>query len=457
MTVKTKNPEVFMDIKVGEERLGRVVIELFADVVPRTAENFRALCTGEKGIGQKSKKLLCYKGAPFHRVIKDFMIQGGDFTKGNGTGGESIYGGKFADESFEKKHTKAGLLSMANAGPNTNGSQFFITCAATPWLDNKHVVFGQVTEGMKLLRQVEALQVGVNDKPLFSVSIMECGDMAVLREIEKNINDEDLFDSDDDAEEEEIDISNVVVPAAGKDGVKPDTSRRPRKRKREEQLEEEQKELLTQDVTMMTARERKLFEIRLKLNAASKRTRRATLNEHKSGNKSKKDIAREKRKKYLEKRELKCKELKNAHRDPNCPELYESAAIAKRKRDKKGAAAPFGWDVFNTDTLYRAYEKRINSIKLKGSVRDPTKLADANELDYGGDGAVDPDAIQDMMDEIEQVKKRRQKFQRRRTRYDDEQPSWINHRNEVFNRKVERAYGKYTQTIRANLERGTAL
>jgi len=454
--MKTKNPEVFLDIQVGDERLGRVVIELFANVVPRTAENFRALCTGEKGFGQKSKKPLCYKGSPFHRVIKDFMIQGGDFTKGNGTGGESIYGGKFEDENFEVKHTRAGLLSMANAGPDSNGSQFFITCAATPWLDNKHVVFGQVIEGMKLVRQVEALVVGVNDKPLFPASIMECGDMAVLREIEKKINEEDLFNSDEDVEEEEIDISNVVVPKTDEE-IRPDTAGKRRKRKREEQLDAEQEELLKQDVTHMTARERKLFEIRLKLNAACKRTRRATLDEHKAGNKSKKDIAREKRKKYLEKRDLKSKKLRNAHRDPKCPELYESAAIAKRKRDKKGDAAPFGWDVFNTDTLYRAYEKRINAIEHKGSVRDPTKLADANELNYGGDNSVDPDAIQDMMDEIEQVKQRRQKFQRRRTRYDDEQPTWINHRNEVFNRKVERAYGKYTQTIRANLERGTAL
>ncbi|KAI3976435.1 hypothetical protein MKX01_008293 [Papaver californicum] len=169
------NPKVFFDMTVGGSPAGRIVMELFADCVPRTAENFRALCTGEKGTG-KSGKPLHYKGSGFHRVIPGFMCQGGDFTAGNGTGGESIYGAKFADENFQKKHTGPGILSMANAGPGTNGSQFFICTEKTAWLDGKHVVFGQVVEGMDVVRAIEKVgsQSGKCAKP---VVVANCGQL----------------------------------------------------------------------------------------------------------------------------------------------------------------------------------------------------------------------------------------------------------------------------------------
>ena len=167
------NPSVYFDITIGDEPAGRIVFELFADSVPKTAENFRALCTGEKGVG-KSGKPLHYKGSRFHRIIKQFMCQGGDFTRGNGTGGESIYGAKFEDENFEHKHTSPGLLSMANAGPGTNGSQFFITTVLTPWLDGKHVVFGKVTDGMDVVEAMEAVGSSSGNTSK-DVVIADCG------------------------------------------------------------------------------------------------------------------------------------------------------------------------------------------------------------------------------------------------------------------------------------------
>eukprot|EP00268_Persea_americana_P046305 TRINITY_DN476_c0_g1_i5.p1 TRINITY_DN476_c0_g1~~TRINITY_DN476_c0_g1_i5.p1 ORF type:complete len:454 (-),score=121.24 TRINITY_DN476_c0_g1_i5:1626-2987(-) len=173
---KKKNPMVFLDVSIDGSSPERMIFELFNDIVPKTAENFRALCTGEKGTGSATGKPLHYKGSIFHRIIKGFMAQGGDFSRRDGTGGESIYGGKFADENFKLHHDGAGLLSMANAGPDTNGSQFFITFKAVHHLDGKHVVFGKLVKGHDTLKKIERVDTH-QTKPVVPVKIVSCGEL----------------------------------------------------------------------------------------------------------------------------------------------------------------------------------------------------------------------------------------------------------------------------------------
>jgi peptidyl-prolyl isomerase F (cyclophilin D) len=166
---KPKLPRCFFDVTANGKPLGKIIIELRSDVTPKTAENFRALCTGEKGFG--------FKGCPFHRIIPDFMCQGGDITQQNGYGGKSIYGPTFPDENFKLKHTGPGTLSMANSGPNTNGSQFFLTLVATPHLDGKHVVFGSVVEGMDVVKKMETYGSSPSGATSAKIVIANCGQL----------------------------------------------------------------------------------------------------------------------------------------------------------------------------------------------------------------------------------------------------------------------------------------
>ncbi|KAG7390186.1 hypothetical protein PHYPSEUDO_008640 [Phytophthora pseudosyringae] len=186
-----KEVRVYLDVSIGGSRAGRLVFRLYSGV-PKTTENFRSLCTGERGLGRSTGKPLHYKKVPFHRIVKGFMLQGGDFSNRDGTGGESIYGAKFADESFRYRHTRAGLLSMANAGKDTNGSQFFITTVPTPHLDGKHVVFGELEKGMDVVRKMEDVETVANNKPapMQAVVIEDCGEVGGAGDSESSSDDD---------------------------------------------------------------------------------------------------------------------------------------------------------------------------------------------------------------------------------------------------------------------------
>jgi len=244
------NPKVFFEITIGKRNLGRMVFELFADITPRTAENFRCLCTGESGVGASGKKLH-YKNSIFHRVISGFMAQGGDFTKSDGTGGESIYGERFADENFIRKHLGPGVLSMANAGRNTNGSQFFITFRTATHLNGKHVVFGKLVEGLEVLRAMERVPTDSEDRPFDDVIISDCGE---IKEDEKdNKNKKSIKKKNKETiegeEEEELQENYNVIPREiiGSDFMEkpPETKTSEEKNKNEiteEKEDEEEKE-----------------------------------------------------------------------------------------------------------------------------------------------------------------------------------------------------------------------
>jgi len=254
MSDKSLNPRTYFDVELDNKPIGRITFELYADIVPKTAENFRSLCTGDKGAGPNTGVALHYKGCPFHRIIKGFMIQGGDFSKRNGTGGESIYGKKFADENFKYKHDQPGLLSMANAGPNTNGSQFFITTVKTPHLDGKHVVFGRVISGMEVVRQIENTMVDPEDHlPYANVIIKSCGELVLQKAFEPKQEKpgEDSSSSSESSEEDEKTKEKKRKKKEKKERKrqKQEAKRAKKEQKDKEKYEEYQKlqELLTEN------------------------------------------------------------------------------------------------------------------------------------------------------------------------------------------------------------------
>ncbi|KAG2496151.1 hypothetical protein HYH03_005753 [Edaphochlamys debaryana] len=572
-----ENPRVWFDIQIGSEASGRIVMELFADIVPKTVENFRALCTGERGVG-RSEKRLHFKGCVFHRIIPEFMCQGGDFTAGDGTGGESIYGGKFDDErpGLAVKHDKPGILSMANAGPNTNGSQFFICTVPTPWLNGKHVVFGRVVEGMTTVKRMEA--VGQRSgKPSRRVIITDCGQLpsklqAALRvkaekeEVAKLRADPNAINPDQeslsrlkalqaqaqaqaqaqqgtkkrpvavagslgavaaqlgflgeaggkegkkarrgkgkgraaaegeaaaepesaakedaaaaekgeggkDGEAADEDKERATSPAARGRGASEEAAERPGPGPGSEGGEEgaagggEEEE--ADPYAGMSAKQRKLMELRSRLQQCRKQNQHAVIAEKKRArspgaaqvpdDKS----AGAQRKWFEEKQKRKAEELERLGLDPTQAhrlETAEAAALKYEKAEKKGG--PTGWGVFASENLYQAYLKRAENVPYtqedyeKAKAQDPEFYRDADSMQYGKDPKLPAANVDKMVAELVDRDRKKDEFSRRRAYRDGADVDFINDRNAHFNKKIERVFGKHTAEIKANLERGTAL
>lgn len=440
---------MYLSISIGSKTAGRVVIELFDQDVPRTCANFRALCTGEKGVGRGGIPLH-FKHSKFHRIIPGFMCQGGDFTRGDGTGGESIYGEKFPDENFKRKHLGGGYLSMANAGPDTNGSQFFLTTVKTEWLDNKHVVFGRVIQGMDVVKQMESVgsKSGTTSQV---VRIENCG--------------------------------VVGMKTAAQEGAAAEAAAEEEKTKLFEDEESESDEDAGEEMSLepppgvvWTEKQKKLNQLRARMKAARRANHKAVKGEAKSrmekaaGKKSEKDY-KKKTARFGPGKDSAAGEgaagEDAAAQGPSkmmliTAEEAESNEEKAKKKNKRKAA--YGWEAFNQSSLEKAYKKRCEHVRATDEDVAKQKASmgikyytSADSFEYGQAPDLPEENLDRMVGELEDKRQRAKNFSRRRAFNEEADVDYINKRNAHFNKKVERYFGEYTKEIKANLERGTAL
>lgn len=401
------------------------------------------------------------------------LFTGGDFTKGDGTGGESIYGQKFNDENFIRKHTTGGLLSMANAGPNTNGSQFFITFRDTPHLDGRHTVFGQVVEGLDVVKVIEMVATDGNDRPRTAVIIADCG----------QIGDDEAVDVTPEGDAAEISTDPNPAPS---EVTKPTTDdsegKLPSGKDQEVEEEEISEAALEAQMEGMSELQKRLFKIRLKINQGKKANRAETEAEYRRFT----DPKHEARQRYQEKQlELQKEQRKiaaagggegagsiTARVEKEDPLLSMTAEAAERIREKNELkakhTATFGWHAFTAEADFRAYEKSLAKLPTGASApssapRDTSVVqsstdVEADPLSYGKAGAsVSSAAAERLSKTIKDKEEARLKHSRRRMHLEGADVDFINDRNAVFNKKIKRSFDKYTVEIRQNLERGTAI
>ena len=464
-------PRVFLDLAIGASPIGRVTIELRADVVPRTAENFRALCTGERGQSASSGHALTFKNSTFHRVIPNFMCQGGDFTNHDGTGGESIYGRTFRDENFELKHAGAGTLSMANSGPHTNGSQFFITTGNTAWLDDKHVVFGTVCDGMDVVRRVEACG-SKSGKTRETIRVVDCGE--IPREL---IGDDELTEAGREVlarHKAEQTVANREARAVGTENPDVASARRLKElAEADRRAEEERASATTTTMTVpdagnpmqgMSAKQRKLFELRLKLNEGRKLNQKAVVDE-----KKRVDAPEE----YANAQKRKLKDAQDKSRTDAMvkqgisPTAYHLTATleqverANKKVKKKEVYDPKNAGQFSADRQYANYERANANIEVDMNAynaqkeRVPDFYRSADSIHHESNKP-SQEAIERLANHVATAQRKQVALREKKT-HAAKDVDGINIKNERYNQQLAKAYDKYSKEIKANLERGTAL
>lgn len=360
-----KNVLTYFDITIGAKAVGRVVFEMFVDVTPKTAENFVGLCTGDYGYSKTTRQRLCYLGSKLHKVVKGSYIQGGDITNNDGTGGESIYGAKFCDENFERKHSCAGLLSMAGTGRNANSSQFLITLNPCPQYDGENVVFGRVVQGMEVVRKVADVPTDNNDRPKLPVIIFNCGmldDKRIHIRHDQFLEQLDHFRAKEEAKEETA--KDKALAIEGKD-----ISDIAREIDQEYEISDPEEDLgVPPPDSADNPLARKLFDVKLKLNQARKQNAQAISLE----NQRLKDPKYEKRKRRQEWEEAQTKKeetLREKGVDESKWYMNEPLTKSKSRHEKQEKKAGkkkivFGWEVFNQDSLHRAYKKRIKHLSV---------------------------------------------------------------------------------------------
>eukprot|EP00397_Hematodinium_sp_SG-2012_P042594 GEMP01047152.1.p1 GENE.GEMP01047152.1~~GEMP01047152.1.p1 ORF type:complete len:471 (+),score=114.02 GEMP01047152.1:95-1507(+) len=466
------NPRVYIDVTIGNRVGGKVVFELYKDITPKTVENFIALLTGRIGVGQHTKKALHYVGSKVFRIEQGVALCAGDIENKSGRGGESIFGQTFRDENYVRRHTQAGVLSMwTPKGRHTNASSFLVTLKACRRFDGRYVAFGQVVSGMDVIRAIEKVPVQGDFVPRVEVIISGCG----IHDVEEaaTVKDDVLAGgSIEPVKYGKNKPMNLRESTKAMSILSGKTLQDVAAQKLGSECDDDAK-LATGPQTFKNDVEKRIYELRMKMNKGRQANTVAVLEEKKrfeDPEYEKKKAAKEWKDRQEKKAQQEEEEGETAA--VNVPkgkeylaEPADKSRLKTKKEDKKEQSkGVFGWDVFNQDSLLRSHEKNLSKVEFSADAYSKQKDSIGESSFYAGHESATPiafkateEAKERIAESMQDAADRRKKFSRRRAQYEDEDISGINERNRHFNKKIQRAFGEYTNEYKQNLERGTAL